>query len=162
MVGEDSRLHPMNISSVHNLHLKVDGKQFVQIPNTAQPVNCRSCHQDVNGDALGMPPGAANDLMPGFVWHMPPPTMILMRTMTAQQLCEQFLDPRRNSFLAARGGRDDLETFKREFNHHVNDDPLVRWAWEPGPGRVPAPGTHAELVKAMKLWTSAGAPCPGS
>ncbi len=160
MVGDDSRLHPMNISNVHNLRLKVEGKIFVEVANTSQPVNCRSCHQDVNGDAPGMPPGAANDLMPGFVWHMPPPTMILSKTMGVQELCEQLLDPSRNSFLAFRGGRNDLKTFKKEFDHHVNDDPLVRWAWEPGPGRTPAPGTHADLVKAMQLWTSAGAPCP--
>lgn len=160
LVGEDSRLHPMNISVAHNLRLKVEGKQFAQIANTSQPFNCRGCHRDVNGDAPGMPPGAANDLMPGFVWHMPPPTMILSRTLSTQQLCEQLLDPSRNSFLAFRGGRDDLKTFKKEFDHHVSDDPLIRWAWQPGPGRIPAPGTHAELVEAMKLWTSAGAPCP--
>jgi len=161
-VGEEGRLHPMNISVMHNLRLRVEGKKFAEIANSSQPVNCRSCHQDVNGDAPGMPPGAANDLMPGFVWHMPPPTMILNRTMSVQQLCDQFLDPARNSFLAVRGGRDDLETFKKELVHHVSDDPLVRWAWQPGPGRSPAPGTHAQLVEAMKLWTSAGAPCPAS
>lgn len=159
-VGEDGRLHPMNISIVHNLRLKVEGKMFVEIANSSQPVNCRSCHQDKNGDAPGMPPGAANDLMPGFVWHMPPPTMLLTRDMGVQALCEQLLDPARNSFLAVRGGRHDLKTFKKEFDHHVNDDPLVRWAWEPGPGRLPAPGTHKQLVEAMQLWTSAGAPCP--
>jgi len=160
LVGEDSRLHPMNISAVHNLRLQVEGKKFVEIANSSQPVNCRGCHQNTNGPTAGMPPGAANDLMPGFVWHMPPPTMILSRTMTARQLCEQLLDPARNSFLAYRGGRNDLETFKKEFVHHVSDDPLVIWAWQPGPGRTAAPGTHPDLVAAMKLWINAGAPCP--
>ena len=162
MVGENSRLHPMNISVVNNLRLQVQNSKFVEIPNSSQPVNCRSCHQNSNGQAPGMPPGAANDLMPGFVWHMPPPTMILSRNMTAQQLCEQLLDPKQNSFLAFRGGRDDMETFKKEFVHHVSDDPLVIWAWQPGPGRIAAPGTHPDLVKAMKLWIDAGAPCPQS
>ncbi len=160
LVGEDSHLHPMNISILHNLRLVAEGKKFVQAANTSQPFNCRGCHRDVNGSVPGAPPGAANDLMPGFVWHMPPPTMTLSRTLSATQLCEQLLDPGRNSFLAFRGGRDDLKTFKREFVHHVSDDPLIRWAWQPGPGRTPAPGTHAQLVEAMKLWTSAGAPCP--
>jgi len=160
LVGDDSRLHPMNISAVHNLRLQVEGKKFVEIANSSQPVNCRSCHQNSNGTAPGMPPGAANNLMPGFIWHMPPPTMILSRTMTAAQLCEQLLDSKRNSFLAYRGGRNDMATFKKEFVHHVSDDPLVIWAWQPGPGRTAAPGTHQDLVAAMKLWIDAGAPCP--
>jgi len=65
-----------------------------------------------------------------------------------------------NSFLAQRGGRDDMKTFKKEFEHHVSDDPLVRWAWNPGPGRTPAPGTHAQFAKAMSVWINGGAPCP--
>jgi len=90
--------------------------------------------------------------MPGFVWHMPPPTMIIGSDMTPSKLCNNWLNPRLNSFLAQRGGRDDMKTFKKEFEHHVSDDPLVRWAWNPGPGRTPAPGTHAQFAKAMSVW----------
>ncbi|MNP45440.1 hypothetical protein D3C76_1393620 [compost metagenome] len=153
-------MHPMNISSANNLVLKVEGNKFIKAPNSTQPVNCGGCHLDANGTVIGMPPGAANDLMPGFVWHMPPPTMILSRDMTPQQLCDNWLDPAKNSFLAIRGGRDDLVTFEKEFVHHVRDDPLIRWAWEPGPGRTPAPGAHKDFVKAMQLWISKGAKCP--
>jgi hypothetical protein len=53
-----------------------------------------------------------------------------------------------------------MDVFKKEFIHHVKDDPLVRWAWAPGPGRTPAPGTHLDFVKAMKLWIQEGVPCP--
>jgi hypothetical protein len=28
---------------------------------------------------------------------------------------------------------------------HVVTDSLVKWAWAPGPGRTPAPGTNAEF-----------------
>lgn len=160
MVGDDSHIHPMNISNVHNLRLKAEGKKFVEIPSSTQPMNCRGCHRDSNGDMAGMPPGAANDLMPGFVWHMPPPTMLLSKDMTPQQLCEDWLNPAKNSFLAIRGGRDDMATFEREFVHHVRDDPLIRWAWAPGPGRQPAPGNHEDFVKAMQLWIKHGAKCP--
>lgn len=160
-VGEEGRLHPMNISSAHNLRLMLEDHIFVEVADSSQPVNCRSCHQDSNGDTPGMPPGAANDRMPGFVWHMPPPQMMLSRDMSPNQLCEQLLDPAKNSsHLAFRGGRDDMETFKKEFTHHVSDDPLVIWSWQPGPGRASAPGTHADFVEAMKLWIDAGAPCP--
>jgi hypothetical protein len=160
LVGEDSHVHPMNISNANNLMLKVVGTTFVEAPNSTQPVNCRSCHRDANGTLIGTPPGAANDLMPGFVWHMPPPTMILTRDLTQKQLCDNWLNPAKNSFLVMRGGRDDLVTFEKEFVHHVRDDPLVRWAWAPGPGRAPAPGAHEDFVKAMQLWINGGAKCP--
>jgi len=161
-VGDNTRPHPMNISSANNLSLMVKKGEFVPVPNSSQPVNCRSCHQNSNGASPGMPPGAANNLMPGFVWHMPPATMIIKQGMTPQELCENWLDPAKNSFLAQRGGRHDMQTFKKEFVHHVKDDPLIRWAWQPGPGRTPAPGTHKDFVKAMKLWINAGAQCPAS
>ena len=110
----------------------------------------------------GMPPGAANDQMPGFVWHMPPPTMAIPLGLGAAELCERWLTPSLNSsHLAQRGGRDDLDTFRAEFlDHHAQIDPLVKWAWDPGPGRTAAPGSHADFIRAMKVWILAGAPCP--
>lgn len=160
-VGDDRRLHPMNISSLNNLQLRVEDGKFVNNPS-GNPVTCRGCHQDTNGKEFGMPPGAANDLMPGFVWHMPPARMKIERDISPAKLCELWLDPASNSNLAYRGGRNDMKTFKKEFEHHVKDDPLVRWAWEPGLGRTSAPGTHSEFVSAMSLWIDAGAPCPQS
>lgn len=157
-VGDERVAHPMNISSANNLRLTVKDGEFVQLPHPLA-VNCRTCHQNQNGDEPGMPPGAANDLMKGFVWHMPPVTMAIERDVTRQQLCATWLDPAKNSFLAYRGGRDDMQTFKKEFEHHVHDDPLVRWAWNPGLGRTPAPGSHSDFVKAMQIWIEAGAPC---
>jgi hypothetical protein len=86
--------------------------------------------------------------------------MIVPADISPQQLCENWLDPGKNSCLAFRGSRDDMKTFEKEFVHHVSDDPLIRWAWNPGPGRSPAPGTHQEFVTAMQLWIDQGAPCP--
>jgi len=158
-VGDQRVNHPMNISAANNMKLTVKDGRFVTQPG-GQAVNCRSCHQTENGEEAGMPPGAANDLMPGFIWHMPPVTMAIEKDLTPNALCENWLDPAKNSFLAYRGGRSDLKTFKKEFEHHVKDDPLVRWAWKPGMNRTPAPGSHAEFVQAMKTWIAAGAPCP--
>lgn len=158
-VGDNRLNHQMNISFLNNFTLRVQDGKFVPSGNL-NPVNCRGCHQDKNGTDPGLPPGASNNLMPGFVWHMPPVTMKIERDLTPKQLCEAWLDPARNSNLAYRGGRNDMKTFKKEFEHHVKDDPLVRWAWEPGPGRTSAPGSHKEFVQAMTLWIDAGAPCP--
>lgn len=79
--------------------------------------------------------------------------------LSAAELCEQWLDPARNSFLAVRGSREDLKTFEKEFVHHLRDDPLIRWSWEPRAGRSPAPGSHADFVRAMQVWIDADVPC---
>ncbi|NHI02123.1 hypothetical protein [Oceanimonas sp. MB9] len=158
-VGDQRIPHPMNITSLNNIRLIAQDGKFVMADNL-QPVNCRSCHRDENGTEAGMPPGAANDLMPGFVWHMPPVTMVIEQDITPAELCNNWLDPAKNSFLAMRGGRSDMATFKKEFEHHVQDDPLVRWSWDPGLNRTPAPGSHKDFAQAMTLWIDGGAPCP--
>ena len=159
-VGDQRVAHPMNISSRNNIVLKPTDHGFEQTPVAG--MTCRNCHRDSNGRERGMPPGAANQEMPGFVWHMPPPTMAIPADLSAAELCQRWLNPARNSsHLAQRGGREDLKTFRAEFlDHHANVDPLVHWAWQPGLGRTPAPGSHTEFVRAMDLWISADAPCP--
>jgi hypothetical protein len=64
-------------------------------------------------------------------------------------LCNQLKDPRRT------GGRDLAAILK-----HLVTDTLVLWAWEPGPGRTPAPGSNAEFAALMKAWVDSGAHCP--
>lgn len=158
-VGEYRKDHPMNITAANNLLLTVKHHKFVQVPKAA--MNCRSCHQDKNHPEPGMPPGAANDKMPGFVWHMPPAKMAIPKDITAKQLCEQWLDPARNTNLVFRGSKDDLKTFRAEFlDHHAKVDPLILWSWEPGAGREPAPGSNKDFIKALDIWISAGVPCP--
>lgn len=158
-VGEYRDNHPMNITALNNLILTIKDHHFEQVPSAA--MNCRSCHQDENQKEPGMPPGAANDKMPGFVWHMPPATMAIPHDITPMQLCEQWLDPAKNSHLVYRGGKDDLATFRAEFlDHHAKVDPLILWSWEPGPGREPAPGSNKDFLNALDIWISAGAPCP--
>jgi len=46
---------------------------------------------------------------------------------------------------------------------HLSDDSLVGWAWSPGAGRMPAPGSQAEFGALMRAWAGAGAlPAPMS
>jgi hypothetical protein len=44
--------------------------------------------------------------------------------------------------------------------HHMNEDSLVGWAWAPGAGRTPAPGTQALFGGLVKAWAASGAFCP--
>jgi hypothetical protein len=43
---------------------------------------------------------------------------------------------------------------------HLAFDPLVQWAWQPGAGRTPPPGKHADFAALMAAWVEAGAHCP--
>jgi hypothetical protein len=108
----------------------------------AAPVQCSTCHQDHNLEGMHMPPGA-----PG--WHLPAPdNPMIWQGLTNRQLCELLVDPKRN------GGRD-----ARGIEEHMNT-PLVLWGWHPGEGRVPVPMREKSFLKAVHVWTSAGAPCP--
>ena len=71
------------------------------------------------------------------------------RWKTLAQICEQIKDPARN------GGRS-LE----ELVHHIGTDSLVGWAWAPGSGRTPAPGTQQIAGALADAWVKTGAVCP--
>lgn len=123
--------------------------------------DCTSCHQRKNLDGPRLPPGASNNLMPTFLWHMPPESMIIPPGMTAAALCEQWTDPARNG---NRGSLEDLATLREEFMFHVESDPLIHWAFKPGYGRTAAPGSREKLVGAVDrwlMWLESGATCAG-
>lgn len=65
------------------------------------------------------------------------------------EICEQIKDSKRN------GGKsiDEIVT-------HMAEDTLVGWAWAPGVGRTPAPGTQQQFGDLIKAWSASGAACP--
>jgi hypothetical protein len=65
------------------------------------------------------------------------------------EICAQIKDPNRN------GGRSLADLV-----HHIGDDSLVGWAWDPGFGRQPAPGTQKEAGALVDAWAKTGAACP--
>ncbi len=65
------------------------------------------------------------------------------------EICTQIKDPARN------GGHS-----LAEIHEHMAKDPLVAWAWQPGHGRVPAPGTQEEFGELIEAWIATGAHCP--
>ena len=108
---------------------------------------CSTCHNDVNPPASfgpHAPPGAPT-------WHLPPPeqTMVFIG-LSAAELCATIKNPQKN------GGKDFDALI-----HHVADDELVGWGWNPGGERAPVPVPRAEFVAKFKQWAAAGGPCPG-
>ncbi len=103
-------------------------------------LGCNSCHQDRNVD-LARIPGA-----PG--WHLAPVEMAWLGK-SASEICAQILDEKRN------GGMTHAK-----LHEHMARDPLVAWAWDPGDGRTPAPGTQAVFGELIGAWLESGAVCP--
>ena len=68
---------------------------------------------------------------------------------TLGQICTQLKDRTRN------GGRS-----VDEIVHHIATDTLVGWAWAPGFGRKPAPGTQKAVGALLEAWAKTGAVCP--
>jgi hypothetical protein len=106
----------------------------------APGLRCPACHGDANYDAVGMP-GLAG-------WHLAPASMGLRR-LPLSGICAQLKDPDKNGSRSV----DDIV-------QHVANDPLVVWAWAPGAGRRPAPGTHATFAALIRAWADSGAECP--
>lgn len=106
---------------------------------------CRSCHGAANVTTLA----SSIQSIPGNPrWSLAPASMA-WQTKSLAEICTQIKDTTRN------GGRE-----LADIHEHVSQDPLVGWAWHPGAGRVPAPGTQAEFGKLIEAWIATGAQCP--
>jgi hypothetical protein len=103
-------------------------------------MHCSICHQNANFDPGRMPghPG----------WHLAPLEMA-WEGKTVAEICVQIKDPARN------GGRKVEELVR-----HIGEDTLVGWAWAPGAGRSPAPGTQKQAGALVEAWVKTGAACP--
>lgn len=103
-------------------------------------MECTSCHQEKNAP-LARVPGAPH-------WALAPMSMAWVGK-TPRYVCEQLKDPTRN------GGK----TLPQIVEHSAHD-PLVAWGWQPGAGRVPAPGDQATFGALVAAWANTGAHCP--
>jgi hypothetical protein len=103
-------------------------------------MRCATCHQSANFDAAGVPGNPH--------WHLAPREMA-WQNKTLSEICTQIKDPARN------GGRS-----LQEILTHMATDTLVGWAWAPGFGRQPAPGTQQELGALIEAWIKTAAACP--
>jgi hypothetical protein len=103
-------------------------------------MRCPICHQKANFEP-GRVPGHPE-------WHLAPRSMA-WEGKTLREICEQIKDP-------ARNGNRKVE----ELIHHIGEDTLVGWAWAPGFGRQPAPGTQKIAGALVAAWVETGAACP--
>src|SRR6266496_414037 len=103
-------------------------------------MRCSICHQAANFDP-GRVPGNP-------IWQLAPREMA-WEGKTLGEICAQIKDPARN------GGRS-LEALV----DHIGTDHLVGWAWAPGFGRRPAPGTQKQAGALVEAWVKTGAACP--
>jgi cytochrome c5 len=101
-------------------------------------MRCPICHQQAN---FGLVPGNPK-------WHLAPREMA-WEGKTLAEICTQLKDRARN------GGRS-----VEELVDHIGVDDLVGWAWAPGPGRRPAPGTQKQAGALVAAWVETGAACP--
>ena len=105
-----------------------------------EAMRCSICHGNTNFE-----PGR----MPGHPeWHLAPREMG-WEGKTLAEICEQLRDPARN------GGRKGEDLI-----HHIGEDTLVGWAWHPGFGRSPVPGTQRQAGALVAAWVKTGAACP--
>ncbi len=106
---------------------------------------CTSCHQEKNTPLVG----ATLRSVPGNPkWALAPVEMAWVGKSLGS-ICEQLKDPKRN------GGKS-LEAL----HHHMAEDVLVAWGWNPGPGLEPVPGTQKEFGALIRAWVDTGAACP--
>jgi hypothetical protein len=128
--GDDNHLHIMNVKR------GPDGRG-------TPAMRCTNCHQATNSSHLHAPPGRPD-------WRLPPPSMPLVwKGLSIAGICRAVKDP------ATNGGMTTAQLIE-----HVSEDPLVNWAWNPGPGRTVPPLSHDEFVSRVKEWIETGAACP--
>src|SRR5215218_9041949 len=130
---------------------------FTELGKVLTHPRCTNCHpagdRPRQGDLsrLHQPPVARviDGRMPGHPeWHLAPREMA-WEGKTVAEICAQIKDPARN------GGRKP-----EELVHHIGEDTLVGWAWSPGTGRSPAPGTQKQAGALVEAWVKSGAACP--
>ena len=128
--GDDSHPH------IQNVRRGPDGKGLFAL-------KCANCHQDTNLAGVHMPPGNST-------WRLPAAkTPLVFQGLSPRELADHFKDPGRN------GGKS-----LPELVHHVTEDQLVRWGWNPGDGRAPPPLSHDEFARRFKEWVDKGAASP--
>jgi hypothetical protein len=108
----------------------------------AGTMRCYNCHNDRNNE-MARVPGAPK-------WSLAPANM-LWEGKSSAELCELL---KMQSLYQSAIPEAIIE--------HMAEEHLVLWGWDPGPGRTPVSIPHDEFVRLVKVWVTAGLPCPKS
>jgi hypothetical protein len=106
-------------------------------------LQCNTCHQRENSPS-GVP---GNE-----VWHLAPLRMA-WEGLSTGDICRSLTDPQ-------KGGMS-----YEQLIHHMAEDKLVAWAWDPGvdlsgkPRSMP-PVSHSDFGQLVRDWVATGAACP--
>jgi hypothetical protein len=111
----------------------------------AAGIVCSTCHRAENTTIVGSRLGS----IPGNGHWMLAPASMAWQGLDLKGICEQLKDLERN-------GNRDLAAIHK----HMMEDPLVGWAWDPGAGRRPAPGSQEIFGELIAAWIETGAACP--
>ena len=103
-------------------------------------LHCAACHRTEN-QAVADIPGAPH-------WQLAPKSMG-WEGLDDHELATMLIDKTRN-------GNRSFE----DLLHHMGEDPLVLWGWEPGGKRALPPLSHDEFMKELKTWLNNGAAIP--
>lgn len=106
---------------------------------------CGSCHGPANVPTFGQDIKS----IPGDPKWALAPVEMAWQGKSLGAICAQIKDPARN------GGKT-----LAQLHHHMAQDHLVGWGWNPGEGRKPAPGTQAQFGELIQAWIDTGAKCP--
>ena len=112
-----------------------------------QGMPCRSCHGAANVATLA---GSIASI-PGSPGWLLAPAAMAWQGRSLREICQQIQDPARN------GGRT-----LAKISEHMAKDAVVAWAFAPGDGRAPEPGTQAQFGALIDAWIATGAGCPRS
>jgi hypothetical protein len=135
--GDDRHRHFANV---------VRGAEGKGVP----ALQCVTCHQDSNADSTRVPGGHG--------WHLAPLSMRWQdpseKILSSAEVCRAVTDRSKNHGLDGPG-----------LVRHHEEEPLVRWAFQPGrqidgTARTLPPLTHEQFVAATRKWVEAGTPCP--
>lgn len=126
-------------------HLHHFGVQRGEDGHGLTSLQCGTCHQSENNDFSGVP-GAPH-------WHLAPRSMA-WEGLNRVEIAQAILDRTKN-------GDRSLE----EIEHHLTNDPLVLWVFDPGVNnegtpREKPPVSKEDYIKAVKQWVEEGAHIP--
>ncbi|HSZ98250.1 MAG TPA: Isoquinoline 1-oxidoreductase subunit [Bradyrhizobium sp.] len=108
--------------------------------------NCFGCHTERN---VTLHEAASYKSIPGNPrWGIAPISMT-WQNKSLGEICRQLKDVNFN------GGRD-----LALLQEHIAKDDLVAHGWDPGEGRVPAPGSQKAAGELVQAWIDSGAECP--